>query len=221
MGGVVEPADVEAGQRVYSRLVLRGYDLVVLGFSNRFAWRCRSATMLEQYDRNAGRRHLDMGVGTGWYLDRCAWPDARPEITLLDLNENSLSVAARRIARYAPRTVRANVLEPLPLGEDRFDSASANYLLHCVPGAIESKAAALAANVRPYLEPDGVLFGSTILGRGVPHTWVGRRLMNVYNAKGIFSNADDDEQGLEQGLRAAFADVEIEVVGAVALFRCY
>jgi SAM-dependent methyltransferase len=221
MGRVVEPADVEAGQRVYSRLVLRGYDLAVLGFSNRFAWRCRSATMLERYDRNAGRRHLDIGVGTGWYLDRCTWPDGRPEITLLDLNENSLSVAARRIARYAPRTVRANVLETLPLGDDRFDSASANYLLHCVPGPIESKAAALAGNVRPYLAPDGVLFGSTILGRGVAHTWIGRRLMKVYNAKGIFSNADDDEQGLERGLRAAFADVEIDVVGTVALFRCH
>jgi ubiquinone/menaquinone biosynthesis C-methylase UbiE len=71
--------------------------------------------MLERYNRHVGPRHLDMGVGTGWYLDRAAWPVARPEITLLDLNENSLSAAARRLARYAPETVQANVLEPLPL----------------------------------------------------------------------------------------------------------
>ena len=109
-------AEIEAGQRVYTPLVLRAYDLVVLGLSNRFAWGCRSATMLEQYERHVQGRHLDLGVGTGWYLDRCAWPVAEPEITLLDLNENSLATAARRLARYAPRTVRANVLEPLPLG---------------------------------------------------------------------------------------------------------
>jgi Methyltransferase domain len=211
-------ADVEAGQRIYTPLVLRAYDLVVLGFSNRFAWRCPSATMLERYERYVARRHLDLGIGTGWYLDRCTWPVEQPEITLLDLNENSLSVAARRLARYAPRMVRANALDPLPLGDARFESAAANYLLHCLPGPIESKAAALAANVRPYLESSGVLFGSTILGRGVTHTRIGRRLMKVYNAKGIFSNADDDERGLEEGLAATFTDVEIEVVGAVALF---
>jgi SAM-dependent methyltransferase len=216
--GPQSAADVERGQRVYSPLVLLLYDLFVLEFSNRFAWRCRSATMLDRYDRKVGRRHLDLGVGTGWYLDHCTWPVEQPEITLLDLNENSLSVAARRLRRYAPQTVRANVFEALPLGDARFESAAANYLLHCLPGRIESKARTLARNVCPYLEPGGVLFGSTILGRGVAHTRIGRRLMHVYNAKGVFTNADDDERGLERGLATKFKDVEIEVVGAVALF---
>jgi SAM-dependent methyltransferase len=174
--------------------------------------------MLERYNRFLGRRHLDVGVGTGWYLDRSTWPVARPEITLLDLNENSLSLAARRLVRYAPQQVRANVLEPLPLGDTRFESVAANYLLHCLPGRIETKAAALAANVYPHLETTGVLFGSTILGRGVTHTAIGRRLMHVYNAKGIFSNADDDATGLRRGLGSIFGDVQIDVVGAVALF---
>jgi len=174
--------------------------------------------MLEEYGRHVGARHLDLGVGTGWYLDRCRWPVDQPEITLLDLNENSLALAARRLARYEPRTVRANVLEPLPLGDARFESAAANYLLHCLPGPLESKAATLAANLRPHLEPGGVVFGSTILGQGVPHTRLGRRLLRLYNAKGIFSNLEDDADGLEQGLTSALTDVEIQVVGAVALF---
>jgi SAM-dependent methyltransferase len=210
--------DVEAGQRIYTPLVLRLYDLVVLGFSNRFAWRCPSSTMLERYDQHVGRRHLDLGPGTGWYLDHCTWPVERPEITLLDLNENSLSMAVSRLRRYAPRTIRANALDALPVGSARFESAAANYLLHCLPGQIESKAATLAANVHSHLEPGGVFLGSTILGRGVPHTRVGRRLMRLYNRKGIFSNTEDDERGLARGLETTFSDVEIEVVGAVALF---
>jgi hypothetical protein len=216
--GEPDVAEVEAGQRIYTPLVLRAYDLFVLGFSNRFVWRCPSATMLERYNRHVGRRHLDLGIGTGWFLDRCTWPVELPEIMLLDLNENSLSLAARRLARYAPQTARANALDPLPLGKARFESAGANYLLHCLPGQIESKARTVAGNVRPYLEPGGVLFGSTILGRGVRHTRIGRRLMRLYNAKGIFSNVEDDERGLEQGLASGLTDVEIEVVGAVALF---
>src|SRR5262245_6971850 len=158
--GAPNAADVARGQRIYTPFVLRAYDVFVLGFSNRFAWRCPSPRMLEQYDRHLGRRHLDVGVGTGWYLDHSTWPVDQPAITLLDLNENSLSTAARRLARYAPREVRANVLDPLPLGDERFESVAANYLLHCLPGPLESKAATLAANVRPFLEAGGVLFGS-------------------------------------------------------------
>ena len=42
--------------------------------------------------------------------------------------------------------------------------------------------------------------------------------MRLYNRKGIFSNLEDDRQGLEQGLASQLSDVEIEIVGAVALF---
>jgi SAM-dependent methyltransferase len=223
LGGVSDkqarPSDeVEAGQRIYSPLVLRGYDLVVLGFSNRFVWRCRSSMLLERYDRYVGVRHLDVGVGTGWFLDHCSWPVERPEITLLDLNEHSLSVASKRIRRYAHATIHANVLDPVELGDVTFDSIGANYLFHCLPGMLESKAATVASNLRPYLAPNGVLFGSTILGRGVEHNLLGRRLMRLYNNKGIFSNLEDDQRGLEQGLASQLTDVQTEIVGSVALF---
>ena len=210
--------EVEAGQRVYTPLVLRAYDLFVLGFSNRFVWRCRSSEMLGRYDAHVGTRHLDVGVGTGWFLDHCSWPVESPQLTLLDLDENSLSAASDRISRYAPATVRANVLDPVDLGASRFDSIGANFLFHCLPGELEWKATTVASNLRPYLASGGVLFGSTILGRGVAHNLLGRRLMRLYNRKGIFSNLEDDERGLEQGLASELTDIEIEVVGAVALF---
>ncbi|WP_266168193.1 hypothetical protein [Dyella subtropica] len=46
----------------------------------------------------------------------------------------------------------------------------------------------------------------------------GRKLMAVYNRKGIFSNRTDDISGLEQALRHRFAQVDIAVHGKVALF---
>ena len=46
--------EVEAGQRVYTPFTLRVYDLFVLGFSNRFVWRCRSSKMLERYESHVG-----------------------------------------------------------------------------------------------------------------------------------------------------------------------
>jgi Methyltransferase domain len=210
--------EVEAGQTVYTPLVLRAYDLFVLGFSNRFVWRCRSSNMLARYNRYVGARHLDVGVGTGWFLDRSRWPVEAPRITLLDLNENALSTASQRLRRYTPATVQANALDPVELGSSRFDSIAANYLFHCLPGGLEWKSATVVSNLRPYLAPGGVLFGSTILGLGVPHNLLGRRLMRLYNKKGIFSNLEDDQRGLEQGLASQLNDVEVEVVGTVALF---
>ncbi|HEX2459813.1 MAG TPA: class I SAM-dependent methyltransferase [Vicinamibacterales bacterium] len=210
--------EVEAGQRVYTPFTLRVYDLFVLGFSNRFVWRCRSSKLLERYESHVGARHLDVGVGTGWFLDQCRWPVENPQITLLDLNENSLSAASDRIRRYAPATVQANVLDPVDLGDSRFDSIGANFLFHCLPGELKWKAATVATNLRPYLASGGVLFGSTILGRGVAHNLLGRRLIRLYNRKGIFSNIEDNQRGLEQGLASELTDVETEVVGAVALF---
>jgi len=63
--------EVVAGQAVYSKRVLGNYDLVVLGLSNRFLWRCPTERLLEHYNRHVTENHLDVGVGTGYFLDNC------------------------------------------------------------------------------------------------------------------------------------------------------
>ena len=62
------------------------------------------------------------------------------------------------------------------------------------------------------------VFGATILGRGVRHNAPGRRVMDFYNARGIFGNLEDDLVGLQAALAAQFHDVELRQRGAVALF---
>jgi SAM-dependent methyltransferase len=208
--------DSRAGQAVYSRWVLRLYDLYVLGLSCRLAWRCPADVLLAHYDAHVSAHHLDVGVGSGYFLDRCRFPVPRPEVVLLDLNEASLAFAARRISRLAPRTCRADVLEPLPLAE-RFDSIGLGFLLHCLPGDMPYKARALA-HLAAVLKPEGVLFGSTILVADVRHNPLGTALVDIYNRKGIFSNRSDSAAGLQAALDASFAEVSITVRGAAALF---
>ena len=208
---------IEAGQAVYSPLVLRLYDLLVLGLSNHFLWRCPTAEIVKLYDRNVSARHLDIGVGTGYYLDHARWPVRNPSVTLVDLNPNSLAAASRRIARFAPRPVRANCLEPLPLGE-KFDSVSLSYLFHCLPGSIPEKAVVLD-HLRLVLAPEARVFGATILQGDVPRSRPAQALMDFYNRKGVFSNASDKLDDLETALWYRFTDVRIEVRGAVALFE--
>ena len=208
---------VEAGHAIYSPLVLRVYDWFVLGFSNRLLWRCPTPYLRALYDRNVSARHIDIGVGTGYFLDKAKWPVADPAITLVDLNPKSLRAAARRIARFRPRAVEANALAPLP-AMGPFDSAGLCYLLHCLPGAIEQKAAVFD-HLRPALAPGARVFGATILQGGAPRSWAAQRLMNLYNRKGIFSNVGDTRESLAAALKSRFADVKIEMRGAVALFE--
>jgi hypothetical protein len=46
-----------------------------------------------------------------------------------------------------------------------------------------------------------------------------RTLLDLYNAKGVFNNREDDAASLSDGLRKRFDQVAIEVQGCVALFR--
>jgi 2-polyprenyl-3-methyl-5-hydroxy-6-metoxy-1,4-benzoquinol methylase len=208
---------VAAGQAIYSKRTLGAYDLVVLGISNRFIWKCPTAGLEQHYNEHVSANHLDVGVGTGYFLDRCRFPSATPRVALMDLNPEALAFAARRIARYRPETYRRNVLEPIAVEAERFDSVAINYLLHCIPGSIESKAVAFD-HLKALMKPNAVLFGSTLLQGGVPRSWIAKRLMAAYNKKGIFSNERDDLDGLHRALTSRFREVSVQVVGCAALF---
>jgi hypothetical protein len=208
-----------AGAAVYSKRLLSGYDLWVLGFSNTFVWRCPTRVILDFYNEHISGNHLDVGVGTGYYLDKCTFPNSNPTIALADLNENSLQATASRLERYQPTVHITNVLEePIDIEPAGFNSIALSFLLHCLPGNMVSKGAAFR-NVKPLLNGDGgVVFGSTILGVGVRHNLIGRALMRTYNAKRIFSNSTDSSADLEEVLRDTFRDYSMKVVGCVALF---
>ena len=213
----VSAQQVEAGQAVYSKRTLAVYDLVVLGISNRWIWKCPTSVQEQHYNRHVSANHLDVGVGTGHYLDRCRFPSATPRVALMDLNAQALAYAAQRIQRYKPETYRRNVLEPIALDAPSFDSVGINYLLHCIPGSIDTKAVAFD-HLKLLMNPNAVLFGSTLLQGGVPRSWAAQRLMAVYNKKGIFANERDDLDGLQRALAQRFRDVSVQVVGCGALF---
>lgn len=213
----VSQEDIRAGQAVYTRRGLRLYDLIVHGLSNRFVWRCPTQGLVAHYNRHVTANHLDVGVGTGYFLERCRFPTGAPRIALLDINRNSLDFAAGRIARHSPETYQRNLLEPLSIDAPPFDSVGLNYVLHCLPGTIGAKAVALD-HLKAAMNADAVLFGSTLLQGGVPRGRLARCLMAFYNRKGIFSNRDDHLDGLKAALDQRFRDVSIEIAGCAALF---
>jgi SAM-dependent methyltransferase len=207
-----------AGQADYTRWFLAHvYDPLVLHLVNPLVWRCPSSRIAALYDTHVTDHHLDVGPGTGYFLDRCSFVSASPSITLLDINADVLTVSAARIARYGPQAVQANVLEPLELRRTNFGSIGLTHLLHCLPGSLDAKARVFD-HLAPLLRPGGHMFGSTVLHGGVRHTRASRGLLRFLNHRGVFCNLADDAATLEQVLAARFAGYELRVEGSVALF---
>jgi hypothetical protein len=63
------------GQRGYNRFLLAIYDPWVIGFMTRAVWKVPVPPAVERYRRLMGRRHLDVGPGTGYFLAKAAPPD--------------------------------------------------------------------------------------------------------------------------------------------------
>jgi SAM-dependent methyltransferase len=206
------------GQSDYTRTLLKVYDPLVLGFVSWFVWRCPTARLVEGYRQHIRDRHLDVGPGTGYFIEQSGLANGS-RVTILDPNANVLNHASRRLQR--PRrlnvtAVEADVLKPLPVAGP-FDSAALQLVIHCLPGPLSRKAAAVT-NVAAVLAPSGVLFGASVLGTSGPQTWLSRRVLDAFNRRGAFDNLHDSEEGLREILAASFDHVELQTVGSIAVF---
>ncbi|MFI6347980.1 class I SAM-dependent methyltransferase [Streptomyces sp. NPDC050560] len=210
--------EVRAGHAVYNRLTLAVYDFALYEVSCRYTWKCPKGKLLELFGRNVSASHLDVGVGTGYLLDRCQKSGAVPRVTLVDLNETALRYAAKRLARFRPVAVRANALEPLPLPERSQESASMNFLLHCLPGSFEEKARVFD-RVAACVREGGRIFGATVLSAGVPVGRGARFQMGRLNRSGVFHNADDGAEALDDALARRFSTYELRMEGCCGLFE--
>ncbi len=211
----MDPSDpAYKGQQGYGPAMLAVYDWWVLGFMARRVWRSPTPAIIERYRPLFGERHLDIGPGSGYCIDVGA-PEGMA-LTLLDPNRHVLDHCEKRLARFDPTLVEADVLKPLPV-EGPFDSVALSFVLHCLPGPIEAKGTAIR-NAASVLEPEGVLFGGTVLGSEADHTRPARAFLTLVNRQGAFDNLGDNREGLEAILSDSFDDVEVEVAGSLALF---
>jgi 2-polyprenyl-3-methyl-5-hydroxy-6-metoxy-1,4-benzoquinol methylase len=176
--------------------------------------------MLELYNRHVSVNHLDVGVGTGYFLDQCKFPTANPRLALMDLNSNCLEVSGKRLARYKPSVYQMNVLEPINIDTPGFDSIGIMNLLHCLPGNVKSKGVVFN-NLKVLLNPNGVVFGSTFLYGGVQRSLLATYSLHLTNRWGLMTNMEDDLEGLKGILVQHFVHSIVQVIGCVGLFVAF
>lgn len=213
----VPQEEVERGYAIYSRGTLRLYDAWVLGILNRFVWNCPTETILALYRDHISNNHLEVGVGSGYFLEH-GLPEGKPRVGILDINRDCLDFVEKRIERYRPEVFQENLLEPLELGVPPFRSIGVNYVFHCLPGRLETKTAIVFDQLLPHLVDDGTVFGASVLGSDLPLRLPARLMMGQLNKRGVFSNRNDTLGAMMEALSQRFRTFNVEVQGCVVLF---
>lgn len=73
-------------------------------------------------------------------------------------------------------------------------------------------------HIKDVLNSRGKMFGTTILGKGINHNFLAKKLLTIYNSKKIMNNINDDKETLLNELQNRFSHVQLKVVGCTALF---
>ena len=212
-----KPSQLVKSQKYFNRVTLFFYDVILYGFISKHGWGCSPKTLDAHYASHITGNHLDVGVGTGYLLDRVSFPGATPRLALMDLSLSCLTKTLTRLARYKPESYGQNILKPITMDIYKFDSVGVNSVMHCIPGSFKEKGIAFR-HLKSLLNENGVLFGTTVLSKGVNKNWLSKIFMKFFNRLGVFINNDDSLNDLTEALRKYFQQVDITVVGSTAIF---
>jgi SAM-dependent methyltransferase len=193
------------------------YDFLLYGVISRYAWGSSIQRLDSHHKKYVRDNHLEVGVGTGFLLNRVVFDSAHPRLALMDLSRECLEKTKRKVTRYAPETYIQNLLEPIHHKIDTFDSIGINYVMHCVPGDFKAKGVAFT-HLRPLLSENGVLFGTTVLSDNIHKNVLAKPFMWLMNSLGVFNNRSDNAHDLKECLETHFRVIEFEVVGVTAFF---
>lgn len=204
----------KASQVYFNPLMLVVYDFFLYRFISPFLWGCSTDFLVKRYDAYLGRKHLDVGVGTGFLLAQCK--SKIHDLSLMDLSENCLRKSANRLKDFQPNIVRHNILKAVPDTKGKFDSIALNYVMHCVAGDFSLKSVAFK-NLKSCLKSEGLLYGVTVLENDNSNILAVcfNRLLNLM---GVFNNRQDSLVDLDAGLRRYFKYVSVEARASVILF---
>lgn len=208
---------VHDGARFYSRLLLAIYDVLIMGLFTPYVWRCKPRHYLELYKKYMSRNHADVGVGTGYVLDKCHYQPGQVRIGLFDLQENCLDYTAKRLERFKPEVYQRNALEPIHIKAKGFDSIALGGILHCIPGDLNDKGKVFAS-LQPIMRRSSRVFGYTILNKGVKKTRLSRSVFYLCQKLKVINGINDCASDLNSQLKKHFQQHDLKVIGCVAIF---
>ena len=206
------------GYDYYTPGTLRIYDLYVLFFNNRFVWRCPTYKLRALFARLATPRHCDIGVGSGYFLKHQQTKTPFERLHLIDASAATIERVRHLLPGPAITSDCCDVSGGVPEIAEPVTSVSLNYLLHCMAGPADNKEAVLAG-LRNIAVPGATVFGSTIVNDPEYQSRLARRMLVIFNKKGIFDTSDDSSETICKMLNRHLDNLQTTICGSVLIFE--
>lgn len=201
----------------YSHVMLELYDFLILKLSSMLIWRCRTSQLIELYRTHVSRQHLEVGVGTGYLLNRAVFPSHWVQLHILDCNPKVLQHAYYRLARYNPVLLLCNLMSDDWPALPKQQSIGMNYVWHALEGSLAERGQVFG-KLAAQLSENGVLFGSSVIGVHDQMPKLSQRVSRHWLRVGLFNNREDRPDMLRAILSQHFFEVNVWQEGQVMLF---
>ena len=201
--------------------------------ANDLIWGVSTDHIQKQYQNYMSDIHLDIGVGSGYFLKRTTTTAHSSEgqlhrtITLVDVNPRYLKECKASLESYTTK-VNCHAISIMGPGmqgflpRNHFESVGISLLFHHLPNTEKRSKWKALDNIIPLVKDDGVVFGSTIISgtdRQHKHRFLAKVLLVFNNAIGVFSNREDSLGTILANLNKRFLHVQYKVEGSVLLFE--
>ena len=192
---------------------LKLYDYLVNDINCSYAWRCHKSNIFENYKNNIKTNHLEIGPGTGYFLENNY---NIKKLYLMDINDDTLNFSKNNLSEnYQLETINHNIFEDKLEIKD-LESVGLNYVLHCVPGRLEDNIDNLINNLETNNKVN--FFGATVVSDKILQNRLSTIELFFLNKYNIFNNEMDTSKNLIDYLKYNHIKYQEKIVGNVLLF---
>ena len=192
------------------------YDFVVNDLNCKYAWRCHKNNIFKNYQNNLKNNHLEIGPGSGYFLNPKFHQKKIDNLFLMDINQPILKASKENLDKYYSniQTVNHNIFEK-SLNSLQIDSIGINYVLHCVPGSLDNKLEKLYLN----LPKNTNIFGATVISDIDKQTPLSKLELKLLNHKGVFNNKLDFSNNFIDFVERNRLPYSYQIIGNVLIFQ--
>ena len=194
------------------------YDKLVNEINCEKVWGCSKKYIINNYNKNIDINHLEIGPGTGYFLKKQNLDVDLNKLTLVDINSKILNYSKNNLQLdYSNIDVLSHNLFSCKIPSNvTFNSVGINYVLHCVPGNLQTKLDKLICNLG---NNKYNLFGASVICDPININLIAEYELEFLNMFGIFNNNYDTYEELNEYLINRKLNFSLKREGYVAIFN--
>lgn len=207
----------------YNNLVsknIQKYDKFVNEINCEKVWKCSKKHIINNYNSNINYNHLEIGPGTGMFLKKENLNVNLNKLTLVDINNKILKHSTHNLhSEHSDINSLVYDLFSYEIPSNiEFNSVGINYVLHCVPGNLQTKLDKLIGNLG---NNKYNLFGASVICDPLHMNPIAEYELMFLNAFGIFNNNNDTYEELNEYLNNKNYNFSLKKKGYVAIFNVH